>query len=187
VRSLGAITILIFNPALLHFMIKPIGVCEDSLFEQVFRENARALHNFLYYRCGNQDLAEDLTQESFLKLWKECANVPLEKARGFLYSVARNLFLDHLRHEKVVLRFQQMEPVNQFAQTPDALAEGEELQKRIEQAISQLPENQRLVFLMNRMDNMTYQEIAEHLGLSVKAVEKRMHGALMSLRAVVEK
>ena len=157
------------------------NVCEESVFEQLFHAHARPLRNFLFYRSGDPALADDLLQDTFLRLWRECRNVPFEKARSFLFSVARNLFLDSVRHEKVVLRFQQNNAPQAEAESPHFDLETSELQTSLEKAISALPENQRVVFLMNRMDDMTYAEIAAALELSVKAVEKRMHGALLAM------
>ena len=162
------------------------NVCEESVFEQLFHAHARPLRNFLFYRSGDPALADDLLQDTFLRLWRECRNVPFEKARSFLFSVARNLFLDSVRHEKVVLRFQQNNAPQAEAESPHFDLETSELQISLEKAISALPENQRVVFLMNRMDDMTYAEIAAALELSVKAVEKRMHGALLAMRMVLK-
>ena len=65
--------------------------------------------------------------------------------------------------------------------------EEEEFRKRLEEGISNLPEGQRVVFLMNRIDKKKYREIAEELNISVKAVEKRMHKALVALRKISKK
>lgn len=162
------------------------NVCEETVFEQLFRAHARALRNFLFYRSGDPALAEDLMQDAFLKLWRECRQVPFEKVKPFLFAVAKNLFLDQLRHENVVLRFTQRNPAPPPAESPHFALETSELQARLEKAISALPETQRVVFLMNRLDDLTYAEIAAALGLSVKAVEKRMHGALVALRTILK-
>lgn len=120
-------------------------------------------------------------------MWRECSKVPFEKAKAFLFAVSSNLFLDAKKREKVALRFQQRQPQNDdTGDNPHFLLETQELQERLENAISQLPEKQRVVFLMNRMDKMTYAEIADHLGLSVKAIEKRMHSALVELRQILK-
>ena len=71
-------------------------------------------------------------------------------------------------------------------ESPEFLMEASELKDQLEKAINELPEKQRTVFLMNRFDNQSYTEIAAALDLSVKAVEKRMHLALLSLRKVVK-
>ena len=70
-------------------------------------------------------------------------------------------------------------------ETPEKLEnelEEQEFKERLERAIAQLPEKQRIAFLMNRIDKKKYREIAEKLGISIKAVEKRMHLALQTMR-----
>ena len=136
----------------------------------------------MYYRTGNAAKAEDLVQEAFVRLWKNCAKVVMEKAKSFLFSVANNLFLDGVKHQKVVLKFQQLGGSSSTNQSPEYLLEEKEFQQRLENAIQGLTEKQRTVFLLNRIDKMTYKEIAAHLDVSVKAVEKLMHKALVQLR-----
>jgi RNA polymerase sigma factor (sigma-70 family) len=84
-----------------------------------------------------------------------------------------------------VLSFRQQQPrTGQDTLTPQVILEGEEFKARLTAAIADLPEGQRTVFLLNRTEQKTYKEIAELLGISVKAVEKRMHKALLNLRQV---
>lgn len=166
---------------------KPENVCQESVYHQLFIAHARQLRNFLFYKGASNAEAEDLMQEAYLRLWRNCKQVPPEKAKGFLYTVAGNLFLDAKKHEQVVLKFQRLAPSNQAdRQDPQFELETQELQNRLEKAIAQLPEKQRTVFLMNRMDELTYAEIAERLGLSVKAIEKRMSQALAELRKILK-
>ena len=160
----------------------PQNVCDQEVFKSLFTRYYRLLNHFLYYRCGDEGLAEDLVQEAFLRLWKECSKVPYEKAKSFLFTVANNLFLDHIKHKKVVARFRLQHEVKLSAETPQFLLEEQEFKERLEQAIAGLPEKNRIVFLLNRIEKMTYREIAELLEISVKAVEKRMHKALVELR-----
>lgn len=162
-------------------------VCSEPVFKELFFTHARHVRNFLFYKGAGASEAEDLVQEAFLRMWRECSKVPYEKAKGFLFTVAGNLFLDAKKHEKVTLRFQRQQPADGAdEENPHFLLETRELQERLESAISQLPEKQREVFLMNRMDKMTYAEIAGCLGLSVKAIEKRMHAALVELRQIMK-
>lgn len=162
------------------------NVCQEPTYRELFYAHARHVRNFLCYKGATTTEADDLAQEAFLRLWRDCAKVPFEKVKGYLFAVAGNLFLDEKKHEQVVLRFQrQAAPVEATEETPHFDLESKELQDRLEQAIAQLPENQRIVFLMNRMDKMKYAEIAAYLDLSVKAVEKRMHLALVELRQIL--
>jgi RNA polymerase sigma-70 factor (ECF subfamily) len=162
-------------------------VCSEPVFKDLFFAHARHVRNFLYYKGASPGESEDQLQEAFLRLWRECRKVPFDKAKSFLFTVAGNLFLDAKKHEQVVLRFaRQAQPEEYDNENPHFHLETDELQQRLETAIAQLPENQRVVFLMNRMDKLTYAEIAERLELSVKAVEKRMHLALVELRQILK-
>ena len=163
------------------------SVCEEKVYESLYMEHVESLRNFLYYKCGNIGQAEDFAQEAFIRMWKNCAKVPFAKAKGFLYTVANNLFLNEVKHQKVVLKFQQRAHVTSSNQTPEFLLEEKEFHQRLEAAISNLPENQRIVFLMSKIEKKTYKEIAETLGLSVKAIEKRMSKALIEIRKLTRK
>jgi RNA polymerase sigma-70 factor (ECF subfamily) len=163
------------------------NVCQEETFKSVFLEHAKGLRNFLYYKTGNLQRSEDLVQDAFGKLWENCAKVTFEKARSFLFTVANNLFLNQVEHQKVVLKFEQKGHSQKSNIDPQFLMEEEEFRKRLEQGISNLPEGQRVVFLMNRIDKKKYREIAEELNISVKAVEKRMHKALLTLRKISKK
>ena len=165
----------------------PKNICEESRFRKLFQELGQSLRNYLYYKSGDLQRAEDISQEAFVKLWQACAKVAPEKARAYLYRVANNLFLDRVKHDKVVLRFQQQQTVSEVdTQTPEQLVEADELRERLVAAISALPEKSRIVFLMSRVDGLSYQEIADQLEISKKAVEKRMSKALVELRQQIK-
>ena len=165
----------------------PENTCGEAVFKQLFFEQSRGLRNFLFYKCGNQELAEDIMQEAFLRLWKKCDQVPPQKAKSFLFTVANNLFLDEVKHQKVVQQFKIKPLSSAFAESPEFLLEEKEFEHQLEKAIEALPEKSRVVFLLNRIDQLKYKEIAAMLGISVKAVEKRMHKALIELRKLTDR
>lgn len=162
-------------------------VCEDEVYKTIFYEHAEGIRNFIFYKSGNLALAEDVVQDAFGKLWENCSKVPFSKAKSYLFTTANRLFLNKVNHQKVVLKFKNTPQEDQNNETPQFLMEEEEFRIRLENAISALTEEQRVVFLMNRIDKKKYKEIAEELGISVKAVEKRMHKALTVLRKVHKK
>lgn len=168
-------------------MEHPDSSCNPNNFRRLFEEYSGALHHFAYYKVGDDSQAEDVVQEAYLRLWKNCASVALDKAKQFLYTVANNIMLDQFKHQKVVLKFQSLQSSRQNTEDPQYLMEEEEFRRKLEAALASLPENQREVFLMNRIDRLKYREIAERLGISQKAVEKRMHKALLQLRAKIGK
>jgi len=161
-------------------------LCNETVFRSVFDAQFKLLRNFLVFKFRNTETAEDTAQHAFVILWENCAMLQPEQARSFLFTTAIRLSLNAIKHEKVVAKFElQSKTKASHGESPEFLLVENELKKQLEQAISDLPEKQRTVFLMNRFENLSYREIAELLDISVKTVEKRMHLALISLRKIV--
>ena len=159
------------------------SLCEEHHFAEVYEENNQRLINFLYYSFGDLEKARNFSQDAFIRLWKNCKEIAMEKAKGFLYTTAKRLFLDEIAHQKVQLKFQDRAKANnEKAEAADDLVRTEEFKEALEKAISDLPEKQRTVFLMNRIDKMKYAEISEALDISVKTVEKHMSQSLIRVR-----
>jgi RNA polymerase sigma-70 factor (ECF subfamily) len=167
--------------------IKPtLPLCSDTIFSSVFESYFKLLRNFLIYRYKNTEFADDIAQNAFVILWENCNSLKTEQAKSFLYTTAIRLSLNQIKHNKVVSNFEIIsKPKSITAESPEFLLEENELKILLEKAINDLPEKQRTVFLMNRFENQSYSEIAIIMNLSVKAVEKRMHQALLSLRKIV--
>ena len=159
------------------------SVCEEKTFKMIFDNHSEVIRNFIYYKCGNMQQAEDITQDAFVKLWKNCKKVVFEKAKSFVMKVAQNAFYNEVDHKKIILKYnEQSRPIHIDGQSPEFLIEEKEFMTKLQQSISELPVKQREVFLLSRKDKKTYREIAEMIGLTQKAVERRMHLALLELR-----
>jgi RNA polymerase sigma-70 factor (family 1) len=159
-------------------------VCEENTFGRIHKDHNVVLANFLYYKVGDMDRARDIAQEAFIRLWNHCKKVTIEKAKSFLFTVANRLFLDEVAHHKVVLKFQNRTAASERTEqhNPEFLYRHEEFKDQLEEAVSALPEKQRTVFLMSRIDKMTNQQIAEALEVSIKTVEKHITSSLKALR-----
>ena len=177
--------IILYLSGSLHRRAMMNDVCKEDVYRQLFLGLSERLRNYLYYHCGDASQAEDLTQEAFLRLWEYCRKVPPEKAKAFLYRVGYNLFLDGIKHQKVVLKFRNQPAEEKAVESPEFEYETREFEARLWETVAALPEKSRVVFLMNRIDGCTYKEIAELLDIGVKAVEKRMGVALERLRGVI--
>ena len=162
----------------------PSSICDEEIFKSVFYEHAQSLKEFMYYRCGSQEQAEDYMQDAFSKLWENCSKVSFEKARSFLFKIANNLFFNQVERQKVVLKFKKRLEEKSENENPEFIYQKKEFHQLLEKRISSLPEDQRTIFLMNRIEKKKYREIAEMLDISIKTVEKKMHLALMELRKV---
>lgn len=117
-----------------------------------------------------------------MTLWKNCSKVLPTMAKAYVFKVAQNQMLKSLDKEKTKEKHIQFIYKPSHAETPEFQMEFNEFDRKVKQAIEDLPDGQREVFLMNRIEKMTYTEIADVLEVSVKAVEKRMHKALLKLR-----
>ena len=159
------------------------NTCNEIIFSTFFKSHAKSLRNFLYYKYGNKDQAEDLAQEAFIKLWQNCASVPIEKAKSYIYTIANNTSLNEIAHKKVVLQYEKnFSGLDKTNENPEFLLEEKQFKTKLLTAIENLNETQRIAFLMHRIDGKKYSEIAEELNISIKAVEKRIHLALVELR-----
>jgi len=162
------------------------SVCQENNYRKTYSDNAQKLRNFMYYKCGNLEKAEDFMHEAFTRLWENCKNVVLEKAKAYLFTTANRLFLNQIEHEKVTLKFEKQFSHRDNRQDPQFELEEEEFKQQLEDAIASLPESQREVFLMNRIDKMSFQEIADVQGVSLSAVHKKMYKAMDKLKDQVE-
>ena len=158
------------------------NVCESKVFEAIYNTYAKDIRRFLFYKTQDVDKAEDILQEVFIKLWENCSKVDYHKVKSYVYSIANNIFLNEKKHEKVVLNFNNNNGKFDTNESPEYILLEKEFMEKLENTISALPEKQREVFLLNRIEKKKYKEIALHLDISVKAVEKRMHQALLVMR-----
>lgn len=163
------------------------NTCDELIFSKFFKDHIKALRNFLFYKYGNKDQADDLAQDAFIKLWQNCASVPLEKAKSYVYTIANNSNLNQIAHQKVVLRYEKnFVGSDRTNENPEYILEEKQFQSKLLKAIEELNEKQRVAFLMHRIDGKKYSEIAVELDISVKAVEKRIHLALLALRKHID-
>ncbi len=162
------------------------NICQENLFSTIFKKYSKSLHDFLYYKYGEALHPQDKVQEAFIKLWDNCKDVPLEKAKSFLFTVANNSILNDIKHRKVVLNYQKNKLKDYTIETPEFLMEEKEYMQKYQKALSNLTEGQREAFLLNRVEGKKHKEIAELLDISTKAVEKRLYGALKKLREQIE-
>lgn len=161
------------------------GICSENVFTRFFNQQISALRNFLYFKFGNEDLADDLAQDAFIKLWQNCADV--RHPKSFIYTVARNAALNQIASQKVALKFERTHSKDTVTiENPEFLIEEEQFQQKFDRAINSLTEAQREALLLNRIEGKKYKEIAEMLDISVKAVEKRIHGALVAMREQID-
>ena len=158
------------------------NICESKIFEDVYNMYAKDIRRFLFFKTQDLDKAEDILQEVFIKLWENCSKVDYDKVKSYIYSIANNMFLNEVKHQKVVQNYRKYNQKESTNESPEFIMLEKEFMEKLESTIDNLPKKQREVFLMNRIEKKKYKEIALHLDISLKAVEKRMHQALVVMR-----
>ncbi len=152
----------------------------DLIFRAYFEEICRAVYRII----PDTNLVEDLAQDVFFELWKKRETLVIKTSiRAYLRRAARNKALNYIRDQKIKFEEEEKAP-NLKSTEPDAqkVLEIEELQEKIDAAIDSLPERCRVVFTLSRFENMSYQEIADALSISIKTVENQISKALKLLR-----
>jgi RNA polymerase sigma-70 factor (ECF subfamily) len=155
---------------------------EINAFKKLFNEYYNSIKNYSYYKSGNIELSEDITQDVFLKVWENRENLKGNSIQSYLYTIASNLLKNHYKKNRVSFNFVNSQLKHPASESPEYVLEMKEFNKKLQKVLASIPEKSRVVFLMNRMDGFTYEEIANKLNISVKAVEKRMHKALNLLK-----
>ncbi|WP_082575722.1 RNA polymerase sigma factor [Lysobacter sp. Root667] len=158
----------------------------DDGFERFVLEHREALVRFLSKRTGEED-AKDIAQESLVRLMRYRGQ-PAEQLKLLMYRIAMNEFNDRGRRQQSQHASAHVSFDQHFHGLPSAdlahdqrVANQQEL-ARVREAILRLPTKCRQVYLLNRIEGMSYTEIARHCGISIKAVEKHIGRALVLLR-----
>jgi RNA polymerase sigma-70 factor, ECF subfamily len=170
-------------------------------FEVLLARHRKPVYNFILRFVGSREQAEDLLQETFLRVIKGVDSYQREaKFTTWLYTIARNQCVDLSRRMKLRRMSSLDAPSHagdeEGATLMDAVADGgaatdrsaasSELQTRLKAAIEQLSEEQREVFLMREFLQMQFKEIAEVTGVPENTVKSRMRYALEKLRDLLE-
>jgi len=168
--------------------IERIRAGNVAAFETVFRRLAPSLRLFITRYVDSPEVAEDLVQDLFLSLWRQRDALELRATlTTYLYTAARNRAFNYLKHEQVVAKWQRATPgVSDHGPTIEQGLFEAELAAALQRAIERLPKRARLMFLMSRQQHMTYTQIAQTLGLSIKTVETQMGRALRALRLYMQ-
>jgi len=157
----------------------------EVVFEQLFKKHFRELHAYAFSLLKDWDVAEEIVQGMFLKLWERNETVQVRTSiKSYLYKSVYHDSLNYLRGQKVQLKYQTTTAYSMKNHIDDAagkLTMGE-LEQHLQRALSKLPEKCRAIFHLSRFEELKYQEIASQLEISIKTVETHMGKALRILR-----
>ncbi len=176
-------------------------ITDEDLFQKLKADDARAFEMLFKRHYGNlckrvnnmlndEEAAEDVVQQLFMKIWESRDTMVLpDSVAAYLFTAARNRALNYIKSQ--ARKSNNEIPLNQHHDEADYRTEehmdAKELQKALYEAIDQLPEKRREVFVLSRFEGKSYKEIAEILNISIKTVEAQMGKALATLRDFIQK
>lgn len=137
---------------------------------------------------GDAEAAEDVAQETFIRLWRARRELSAERVRPFLYRVARNLVTDELRRRAVRARWAQRAPHEaELEPSPDQLLAERDRNAAVADAIHRLPPRRREALVLAFMNGLSYREVADAMGVSVSTVKNQISAALADLRLALRR
>lgn len=158
---------------------------DDMAFEQLFKSHFKALHAYASVILKDEDDAEEIVQNMFLKFWEKRELLDVQTSiKAYLYKCVYHDSLNLLKHQKIKTKYQDFASYSMNKQHLPASSRVEmtELEYNLSLALNELPEQCRTIFQMSRFEELKYREIAERMGLSVKTIENQMGKALRILR-----
>jgi RNA polymerase sigma-70 factor (ECF subfamily) len=151
-------------------------------YRQLVERHLRGVHAFAYRMLGSRAEAEEVSQESFLRLWQEAGRfVARAKPSTWLYRVAHNLAIDRLRRRRERLDPEGLEDIA-ASDAPGDSPEQRQLAAAVERALAVLPERQRAAIGLVHYQGLSNAEAAEVLGVGVRALESLLARARRQLR-----
>ncbi|MEC5143472.1 sigma-70 family RNA polymerase sigma factor [Chitinophaga sp. 212800010-3] len=155
---------------------------DNKAFETLYQRYAATLYNHAYKKFPVPHLLEDMIQDIFTTLYKKRATLTgIQNFSAYLHSALRNRIFNELRNSLLHQQHHQHLPITKTAENEHAY-DYKLLEKRFALALDQLTARSREVFLLSRRDHLSNKEIAQRLGISVKAVEKHMGKSLQVMR-----
>ncbi|MDR8391056.1 RNA polymerase sigma-70 factor [Aliifodinibius sp. S!AR15-10] len=160
---------------------------DEEAFEELFNKYYEPLVRFVWGYVKSEAIAEEIVQELFMKVWNISSTLTIQRSvKSYIYSAGRNMSLNYLKHqntqqewEKEKKALHENRPLE--AKLDDSLHNKMMLEK-VEEAIQNLPERRRLIFILSRHKDMTYKEIADFLDISENTVDTQIRRVLASLR-----
>ncbi|WP_282135765.1 RNA polymerase sigma factor [Seonamhaeicola maritimus] len=165
-------------------LIKAIQEDDRSAFKILFKKYYGMLVNYVTTFTGRKPAAEDIVQQLFVTLWVKRHGLNITKSvKGYLYTVAHRAYVDHYRSSKRKNAF--FDELKEKA-IRDSIQENKETAERriqkLKEIVETLPPKCREVLELNKLSGLKYQEIAEHLDVSIKTVESQMRIAFQKIR-----
>ncbi|NOU45336.1 MAG: RNA polymerase sigma factor [Methyloglobulus sp.] len=156
--------------------------------EHILDDHQDELLRFIFRKVNCPDTAQDIFQDTFVRYTNYPEKNKIENHRAFIFRIAANLVSDYERHNRVRERFHPNEEIDldnlpqQDNRQPEQLVSQQERLQQLAKAVSALSPRCRDVFILIKFEELTYNQVAERLGISVSMVEKHLSHAIKALQ-----
>lgn len=159
---------------------------DSAAFGKIYDEYVKPIYRYIYYRVS-ESIAEDLTEDTFLKAWKNLKKYKKGKHpfSSWLFRIAHNLVVDHYRKNKVSVEMID-ETIEDTQKTPSQKTNLKLNQVRLHKIIKKLPDNYQQVIILKYINELDNPEVAAAMGKSEGAIRTLQHRALEKLRGLLE-
>ncbi|WP_256006802.1 sigma-70 family RNA polymerase sigma factor [Pedobacter deserti] len=166
-------------------LIDMLKVNDHLAYTEIYNRYQGLLIAFSFKKLQDEDIAKDLVQDLFVKLWTKRETLTISNLPGFLVTSMKNLMFNHFEHQQVSSKY--IESLVDFTNTGDMahadyLVREKEWQKHIETAIASLPNKMRKAFISNRVEYKTYAQTAEELQTTENNIQKHINSAIKLLK-----
>ena len=154
-------------------------------FHDLYSRYAQDVYRFSVWLSGDSEEAKDITSETFVRAWTAYGNVKMETVKAYLFTIARNVFLQRERRTRrqVPLDSSMPDPTP----GPDQIAEQRSDIQAVLTALQELAEIDRAALIMRVQDELPYEEIARSLGISLPAAKVKVHRARLKLASLISR
>lgn len=168
----------------------------EAALETLIKRHQSRIFGFIYSKVGDRDLADDIFQDTFIKVIRTLKSNAYNEEGKFLpwvMRIAHNLIVDHFRHNKKMSMYRETEEFSIFSiMTDDTLSIenkliSDQVTKDLRQLVDELPADQKEVLMMRLYQDMSFKEISEATGVSINTALGRMRYAVINLRKVIDK
>lgn len=160
---------------------------DQEAFHHLFRRYSKPILSFIYNLVGEKSLSEELTQETFVRAYKNLKNLKdTNKFSTWLFGIAKNIVRENLK-EVSNNQYIELTEINiETLETPDKKIINNELNQAIKLAVLELPEDWRIVFTLKMFQQKSYEEISEITNWSIAKIKTDLHRARLELRTKLQ-
>lgn len=167
---------------------------DDASFSVLLQKYLRAVYNFVYQLTGDKPAADDITQETFIKAWKNIKKFDRDRNfKTWIFTIAKNTAFDYLKKKKTIpfSRFlneegsSHLEEIKEDKILPDEILNRADLAKELEEKLERIPVPYKIILILHYKEDLSFREISRILGKPYNTIKSQHNRALTKLKKVL--